>query len=105
MTEQEAIQIVYEGLSGKESIPVKLRMGQGLDKMQLKQVKEALHTLMDLWRDQIMVPKRVALAFVDLQGAMQWGGNRYSTSEQDEIEDAAIALLQLAYELFEVPEQ
>jgi hypothetical protein len=99
MTEHEAIRIVWEGLSGEASIPVKLRLGKHLDRQQLAAVKEAIRVLTERWQNQEMVPKRLAAAFVDLQGSMEWGRDLYPEKEQDEIEDAATELVQMAYEL------
>jgi hypothetical protein len=99
MDEQGAIDIIYEGLVGKDSLPVKLRTGKGLDRKQLQQVKDAIGFLNERWKSQETVPKRVAAAFVDIQTAMQWGSSLYSEAEQNEIEDAANELVDLAYGL------
>lgn len=101
MTEQEAVEVIYEGLAGERSIPIKLSLGEGLDKDMLSQVEAAIRFLIERWRDRPEVPKRLAAAFLDLQTAMQWGGNLYSEKEQEEIEDASIELIQMAWELFE----
>jgi hypothetical protein len=101
MTESEAVEIVHRGLVSQESLPVRLRMGEGLDEAQLAQVKAALHFLVERWRGRTEVPKRLAAAFVDLQSSMQWGWDRYSETEQMAIEDAANELVDLAYQLFE----
>jgi hypothetical protein len=92
---------VHRGLVSQESLPVRLRMGEGLDEEQLAQVKGALHFLVERWRHRTEVPKRVAAAYVDLQSSMQWGWDRYSETEQIAIEDAANELVDLAYQLFE----
>jgi hypothetical protein len=100
MDEQGAINIIYEGLVGEDSIPVKLRMGNGLDREQLQQVKDAIVFLTEKWKSQETASKRVAAAFVDIQTGMEWGSRLYSEAEQDEIEDAANELVDLAYGLF-----
>ena len=101
MDDKEALEIIYEGLAGKECLPIKLSRGEGLDKKMLAQVKQAMQMLIEHWHGRDEVPKRLAAAFVDLHTAMEWGRDQYSESEQDEIEDVAIALVQLAYELLE----
>jgi hypothetical protein len=99
MTEEEATETIVEGLSGQSSIPVKLRLGQGLDRDQLVAVKQAMRFWTQRLKGRPDVPKRIAAAFVDLQGGMQWGWDRYASTEQDEIEDAATELVMLAYEM------
>lgn len=101
MDEKAAMRVIYEGLAGEDCIPIKLRQGKGLDKEQLQAVKDAINFLAQEWKSRDMVPKRLAAAFVDIQSAMEWGRDRYSEAEQDEIEDAAIELVDLAYDLFE----
>jgi hypothetical protein len=101
MTEDEAVELVYEGLAGMESIPVKLRMGEGLDTRQLASVQGALRLLIERWKGRPTVPKRLAAAFVDLQGAMEVNRDSYPEAVQESIEDAAVDLLALAWELFE----
>lgn len=101
MNEEIAVQVIYEGLSGKDSIPVKLRMGNGLDKGQVQMLKDAIGFLAREWKSRGVVPKRLAAAFVDIQSSMEWGKAQYSTAEQDEIEDAANELVDLAYDLFD----
>jgi hypothetical protein len=101
MTEEAAMQVIYEGLAGEDCIPIKLRMRKGLDKEQLQMVKDAIRFLAQEWKSRDMVPKSLAAAFVDIQSAMEWGQGQYSAAEQDEIEDAAYELVELAYDLFE----
>jgi hypothetical protein len=101
MTEEAAMRVIYEGLAGKDCIPIKLRMGNGLDKEQLQMVKGAIRFLTQEWKSRDLVPKGLAAAFVDIQSAMEWGQGQYSMAEQDEIEDAAYELVDLAYDLFD----
>jgi hypothetical protein len=101
MNEEAAMRVIYEGLSGEDCIPIKLRMGNGLDKAQLQMVKDAIRFLTQKWKSRDTVPKSLAASFVDIQSAMDWGKGQYSEAEQDEIEDAAYELVDLAYDLFD----
>lgn len=101
MDETEALQVIYDSFLGDETIPIKLRLGKGLDRKQLDKAKQALNFLIRAWHGRDMVPQRLAAAFVDIQSTMQWGKDQYSEAEQDEIEDAANELVDLAYDLFE----
>lgn len=101
MTEDEAVDVVCAGLGGMDGIPVKLRMGDGLDTRQLEDVKRALRLLIERWKGRPTVPKRLAAVFVDLQGAMEVNRDHYPEPVQEAIEDAATDLLALAWELFE----
>ena len=100
MTEAEASTTIIEGLFGPESLPVKLRMGNGLDREMLGRVKAAIVFLTEQWKGRSDVPKRVAAAFIDIDNSMRGGGDRYSEEEQQAIEVASIQLVDLAHELF-----
>lgn len=99
--EQRAIDTVYAELSGEECIPIKLRLGEGLNEAAMDRVRNALRFLIDRWRLNPYVPKRLAAAFVDIQSSMEWGWDQYGESEQNRIEDAAVELVSLANELFD----
>jgi hypothetical protein len=99
MTEAEAVDVVYEGLLGLHSLPVKLRERQGLDRAQLAGVEAALDLLQQRYADSEVVPKRLAAAFVDIQGGMEQSRAWYPDADQDEIQDAADRLTMKAYAL------
>ena len=101
MDEQEALEIIYEGLTGDACLPIKLSRGEGLDQKMLIQIRQAMQLLIEHWHGRPEVPKRLASAFVDLQAAMEWGRDQYGENDQDAIEDAAIELVQLAYAVLE----
>lgn len=104
MTEAEAIRIVDEGLVGPEGVPAKLAMRKGLDKEQLEEVKEALRFLVEAWAGRADVPKKIAMAFVDLGPGMMRAWDFYPEAEQEEIEEASMALVDLGLSLFAEPE-
>lgn len=95
MQEQEAVDLIYENLSGLNSIPIKLRRGDGLDREAVEQTEDAIRFLTEKWQSKTQVPKRLAAAFVDIQPAMEWGRNRYDEKTQEEIEDVGVELVQL----------
>lgn len=99
MTEEDAVATVYDGLLGPESIPLKLRERRGLDRTQLARVEEAIAFLTRVYAERSAVPKRLAAAFVDVQGGMEQSRSWYTEAEQDEIQDAADRLTTAAYEL------
>ena len=101
MTEEEAVTIIHEGLVGPQSIPVKLRTRQGLDREALEKVKGALRFLVDHWKGRREVPKSVALAFVDVGTTITWANRDYTEQEQEEIEAAGMELTELALSLFD----
>lgn len=73
MDEQEALEVIYEGLAGEECLPIKLSRGEGLDQDMLSQIRQAMQMLIEHWHGRPQVPKRLACAFVDLQASMEWG--------------------------------
>ena len=99
MTEEEAarlIDVVWDGLAGPRSIPVKLRIGEGLDRAQLAIVLDAMERLDEHYEGKETVPKRLAAALLDIHEGMEQGLLRYSTEERNEIEDAASELATIA---------
>lgn len=103
MTELEAIHVVLDGLVGPDSLPVRLRRGEGLDEAQLARIEVAATRLGELWAGRDVVPRRVAAAFVDIGTTLAWAGAGASKAEQERIEVAALRLVELAHELFGDP--
>lgn len=101
MTEREAIDTLYEGLVGESSLSAKLRDGRGLDRATLARVKEACEALARMMEGRSEVPKRLALAFVDVQASMDVSRDAYPPDEQDAIEAAGMALAELGASLFD----
>lgn len=94
--EARLVGVVWEGLAGPRSIPLKLRVGQGLDRAQLQEVTEALDQLVERYEGRDVIPKRLAAAFLDLHQAMEQGLAMYPQEEQDAIEDAASEIATMA---------
>lgn len=97
----EAIDVVYNGLVGVNSIPVNLRMGNGLDYESVSKVKEAIKYLISEYSFKSEVPKKLAFAFVDIYGAFQFKEGFYSEKELIEYENLGIEFQELAYNLFD----
>lgn len=99
MTTSDAVEVVYGGLAGPNSIPLKLRQREGLDRAQLAEVETALELLAEEYSTSSVLPKRLAAALVDIQAAMEQSRAWYPEAEQDQIQDAADRLSALAYQV------
>jgi hypothetical protein len=99
MTEEEALALVEDGLVSERSLSVRLRMGEGLDRVMLERTKEALRFLAHLYRDRDTIPKRLAFATVDLTGLLTSG--EHSDDLWYEVQKAGDELTSLAYSIFE----
>lgn len=100
MTTEEALNVIFDGLLGEESILVKLRNKEGLDEEKYASVLEAIDVLKNAYKDQEYIPKKLALAFLDISNYFDFSEEWYSEEEQEKIEDAGLQLVQAADELF-----
>lgn len=105
MNKEVAIERVEEYLLGEDSIPVQLRMRAGLDKEKFAILVEATEFLIEYYRSEDVVPKSLALAFVDISSYFFFKEGDYSEAELEEIEDAGILLTSLANQLFDSPDE
>lgn len=101
MTEEEALAAVTAGLVSRESLPVKLRMGDGFDAELFDRTRAALRFLAERYRDRDHVPKALAFAMVDLTGTLMAAD--YPPELWERVQSATDELVALAYEIFEVP--
>ena len=101
MDTQTALANVDRLVLGEDSILVKMRSRLGLDREGLDVLVESIEHLIDVYRDQDQVPKRLALAFVDISNYFYFSEQYYSESERDELEDAAQRISELANQLFD----
>lgn len=99
MTTEEALNVIYEGLLGEDSIQVKLRNKEGLDEEKYAAVLEAIEVLKEAYKDQDHIPKKLALAFLDVSNYFIFGDEWYSEEEQEKFEDAGLQLVQAVDEL------
>ncbi|MFW2513688.1 hypothetical protein ACNI3K_07900 [Demequina sp. SO4-13] len=87
-------------LVSDESIPVRLRLQEGLDEDAYTELTGALERLVDYYADRPDVPKRLAFAFVDLGAAFSYPEGIYPDDELMRIEDAGQELSQMGQRLF-----
>ena len=100
LTTAAALDTVTELLLGEDSIPVQLRMRDGLHQERFERLVAAIEHLIEAHREQDSVPKALALAFVDVGNAFFYPEGTYPEVELERIEDAGIRLGELASELF-----
>ncbi|THU38459.1 hypothetical protein FAM09_17480 [Niastella caeni] len=99
MTTEKALNVIYEGLLGEQSILVKLRNKEGLDEEKYDLILEAIEVLKEAYKDQEYIPKKLALAFLDVSNYFIFGDEWYPEEEQEKIEDAGHQLVQAVDEL------
>ncbi|MCD9584878.1 hypothetical protein [Tenacibaculum maritimum] len=99
--EKEAIEIIYEGLIGVNSIPNDIRIKKEFNIDKLNKIKSAINVLTPLYKDKISVPKKLAVCFIDIYGMFQFKEDFFSEEELIMYEDIGIELQDLAYQLFE----
>jgi hypothetical protein len=100
MTEKEAIEIIYEGLIGPNSIPVNLRMKEELNYTKLDAVRNATTFLIQFYKKSLLIPKKLALCFIDVYGVFSFKEGFYPEEKLIEYEDIGIELQNLADKLF-----
>ncbi len=69
MNIEQAIDIIYTGLVSENSVPVKLAAHRILDLEMLDQVRKALDFAIIYYKGKTLIPKKIAIAMVDIQGA------------------------------------
>ena len=97
---EQAIETIYTGLVSEESVPVKLRALRELDREMLGQVQEALSFAIEYYKGKPLVPKKLAMAMVDIFGAFCFNSG-FSEKELRELEDIGMKLQEQALELFD----
>ncbi|KOP78412.1 hypothetical protein AMS59_11115 [Lysinibacillus sp. FJAT-14745] len=97
---KEAFGIIYDGLISENSVPVKLRTNKELDSILLNQVREALDVLTQYYKDKETVPKKLALAMVDIYGAFSFQAGYFNDKFLEELEGIGIELQEKAMKLF-----
>lgn len=99
MNIEQAIDIIYSGLVSENSVPVQLAAYRILDLEMLNQVREALHFAIEYYRGKTLIPKKIAIALVDIQGAFFFKSG-FDEEMLVELEDIGIELQEKALELF-----
>lgn len=98
--EENALQTVYQSLLGDNSLLVKIRRGDGLNETDWEKFKQAVGILIEIYKEKEFIPKKLALAFVDVSNYFYVRQAEYSAAEEDRLEDAAQEIVQMADELF-----
>jgi len=100
MNKDKALNVVYDYTIGDNSILVELRAGEGLNQESYKLLIEAMTKLIEEYKDQSEVPKKLALCFVDISNYFYFHEGKY-TKEEELFEDAVHEISRLAEILFE----
>ncbi|EON74429.1 hypothetical protein [Lysinibacillus sphaericus] len=101
MNKNEALNIVYKNILGEDSILLQLRRGEGLNEDRFNELVTAMQLLIVEYKNLDVVPKKLALSFVDISNYFYFNEDKYSLDEQNLIEDAVQKISQLANELFD----
>lgn len=99
MNIEQAIDIVYTGFIGKDSVPDQLKFSRKLDLEKLGQVREALDVVEKYYEDTPFVPKKIAMAMVDLQGAFFFK-NGFEEEMLRKLEDIGMEFQEKALKIF-----
>ena len=97
---EQAIEIIYNGLVSENSVPVQLRANRYLDLEKLEQVRKALDFATNYYIGETHVPKKIAMAMVDIYGAFSFKKGFFEEKMLVELEDIGIELQEKAMELF-----
>lgn len=101
MDAERAVDLVCARLLGENSIPVKIRTRKCVSEEEISELFFAIDSLIVHYSDQAAVPKRLALAFVDIYVGLNVVDGFYHEHEIQRFEDIGIALQERAYKLFE----
>jgi hypothetical protein len=101
MSLDQALAAIDELLLGEKSILVQLRVGAGLDRARYARLVGTIRFLIEYYRENASVPKKLALAFVDISNYFYFKEDMYPSDVLCELEDAAHQLTAMASELFE----
>ncbi|GFH94646.1 hypothetical protein IMSAGC003_01178 [Lachnospiraceae bacterium] len=96
---EQAIDIIYTGLVSEKSVPVRLASFRILDFGMLDQVREALDFAIKYYKGKSFVPKKIAMAMVDLQGAFFFK-NGFEEEMLRKLEDIGIEFQEKALKIF-----
>lgn len=100
MSIENDLRTVERLLVSEHSIPIRLRMHQGLDEDAYSDLTAALERLIDYYAHRPDVPKRLALAFVDIGAAFYYDEGTYPEEELERIEDVGQELSRMGQLLF-----
>lgn len=95
----QAIDIIYTGLVSVKSVPVQLRSFRILDLEMLDQVREAMDFAIKYYKGKPFVPKKIAIAMVDIYGAFYFKDG-FEDEMLRKLEDIGMELQEKALKLF-----
>lgn len=104
MSIDEDLATVQRLLISGNSIPVQLRMHDGVDEDNYIELAGAIERLIDYYATRTEVPKSLALAFVDIGSAFDYAPGAYPDHELERIEDIGQELSHLGQMLFSADE-
>lgn len=96
-----ALANIEDLLLGPNCIPVQLRSRKGLNMDMYNLLVSSIEVVIEEYKNKENVPKRLALAFVDIGTYFYFGDDWYPPKVQEELEDAAHELISMAYQIFE----
>ena len=96
---EQAIDIIYTGLVSEKSVPVRLASFRILDFGMLDQVREALDFATKYYKGKPFVPKKIAMAMVDLRGAFFFK-NGFEEEMLRKLEDIGMEFQEKALKIF-----
>ncbi|EGO8362052.1 hypothetical protein EYW98_22430 [Escherichia coli] len=100
MDKEIALKIVVDKLLGNDSIPVRLRLKKDFSDDEVENLYKALDFLAEIYADEIMVPKVLGLALMDVYGMFSFRDGMYSKDKLIKFEDIGIELQEKAINLF-----
>lgn len=98
---EKILKIIEDELIGINSIPLKLRNEHFFDKEAFQKLINAIEIAIEIFKDQIQVPKKLALCFIDISNYFFVDDTFFSQDEIELIEDAGMKLSELANKLFD----
>lgn len=97
---EKAVDVIYNGLVSEDSVLVQLKATRKLDLEQLDQIREALDFTISYYKDKKLVPKKLAIAMVDIAGAFFFRRGDFDDELLFKLEDIGMELQEKALELF-----
>ena len=94
------MKIVVDKLLGDDSIPVRLRLKKDFSDDEVEDLYKALDFLAEIYADEIVVPKVLGLALMDVYGMFSFRDGMYSKDKLIKLEDIGIELQEKAINIF-----
>ncbi|MBD8165262.1 hypothetical protein [Erwinia persicina] len=101
MGAERAVEGVYARLMGENAIPLKIRARKGVAAAEVSELFLAIDVLIGHYRRQDRIPKKLALAFVDIFVGFSVADDFYDQDELERYENIGIALQDKAGALFD----